>query len=57
MKLPELVEKVRLYNSGADVDVIRRAYDFSAQVHKGQKRRSGEPYLTHPVEVAASSPT
>ncbi len=53
MKVGELVEKVRQYNSGADLELIRRAYAFSAEVHKGQKRRSGEPYLTHPVQVAA----
>jgi guanosine-3',5'-bis(diphosphate) 3'-pyrophosphohydrolase len=52
MKLVDLVEKVRSYNSNADVDLIRRAYDFSARVHKGQRRESGEPYLTHPVAVA-----
>jgi GTP pyrophosphokinase len=53
MKLNDLVEKVRSFNSAADVDLIRRAYDFSARVHKGQKRESGEPYLSHPVAVAS----
>ena len=43
---------MRSYDSGADTELIRRAYDFSAAVHKGQKRKSGEPYLIHPVEVA-----
>ncbi|MGD0947419.1 MAG: bifunctional (p)ppGpp synthetase/guanosine-3',5'-bis(diphosphate) 3'-pyrophosphohydrolase [Candidatus Binatia bacterium] len=52
MNLNGLIERVRGYDSSADVDLIRRAYDFSAAVHKGQKRMSGEPYLTHPVEVA-----
>jgi GTP diphosphokinase / guanosine-3',5'-bis(diphosphate) 3'-diphosphatase len=52
VRVGDLVEKVRKYNPGADTDLIVRAYDFSASVHKGQKRRSGEPYLTHPVEVA-----
>src|SRR5437667_457898 len=36
----------------APVDVIQRAYEFSASVHKGQRRASGEPYLTHPLQVA-----
>jgi len=52
MKLNDLIDKVRVYNSSAEVDVVRRAYDFSARVHKGQKRESGEPYLTHPLAVA-----
>jgi GTP pyrophosphokinase len=35
------------------VEVIRKAYEFSAKVHKGQKRASGEPYLVHPMAVAS----
>ncbi len=50
--LNELIEKVRSYYPVADVDAIRRAHDFSAQVHKGQTRLSGEPYLVHPMAVA-----
>jgi guanosine-3',5'-bis(diphosphate) 3'-pyrophosphohydrolase len=52
MTLTSLLERVRSYDSSADIDLIRRAHDFSAKVHKGQRRLSGEPYLTHPVEVA-----
>ena len=52
MNLSGLIERVRSYDAGADTDLIARAYDFSAAVHKGQKRASGEPYLIHPVEVA-----
>jgi len=52
MNLPALIDRVRAYDSAADAEVIRRAYDFSARVHKGQRRASGEPYFTHPVEVA-----
>ena len=52
MKIADLIDKVRTYSSNADVEVVRRAYDFSARVHKGQKRESGEPYLTHPLAVA-----
>ena len=52
MNLNNLIERVRSYDGGADTDLIARAYDFSAAVHKGQKRASGEPYLIHPVEVA-----
>jgi GTP diphosphokinase / guanosine-3',5'-bis(diphosphate) 3'-diphosphatase len=47
-----LIERVQSYYPGADVVTIRRAYDFSARVHKGQKRLSGEPYLVHPLAVA-----
>lgn len=47
-----LVEKVQKYNPDADVDIIRLAYDFAADAHKGQKRKSGEPYITHPLAAA-----
>jgi GTP pyrophosphokinase len=53
MTLGELIERVRSYSPGGDVEVIQRAYDFSAEVHRGQRRLSGEPYLTHPLQVAA----
>ena len=49
----ELVQKVQSYYPVADVNTIRKAYDFSARVHKGQKRASGEPYLIHPLAVAS----
>ncbi|TMB20443.1 MAG: bifunctional (p)ppGpp synthetase/guanosine-3',5'-bis(diphosphate) 3'-pyrophosphohydrolase [Deltaproteobacteria bacterium] len=52
MTIGELVERVRAYTPTAPVDVIQRAYEFSASVHKGQRRASGEPYLTHPLQVA-----
>ena len=51
-RVSDLVEKVKAYHPTADVEVIRRAYDFSAKVHRGQKRLSGEPYLIHPMAVA-----
>ncbi len=53
MTIAELVDRVRSYTPTAPVDVIQRAYDFSAEVHKGQRRASGEPYLTHPLQVAS----
>src|SRR5947199_3959372 len=52
IKISDLVEKVQSYYPAANVDLIRKAYEFSAKVHKGQKRLSGEPYLTHPTAVA-----
>jgi GTP pyrophosphokinase len=50
--LNELIEKVQSYYPAADVEMIRRAHDFSAKVHTGQTRLSGEPYLIHPIAVA-----
>jgi GTP diphosphokinase / guanosine-3',5'-bis(diphosphate) 3'-diphosphatase len=52
IRLEDLIEKVRAANPGADAELLRRAYVFSAYEHKGQVRRSGEPYLVHPLEVA-----
>src|ERR671923_1678858 len=52
LKINDIVDKVRSYYPAANTDLIRRAYDFSARVHKGQKRLSGEPYLIHPMAVA-----
>jgi GTP diphosphokinase / guanosine-3',5'-bis(diphosphate) 3'-diphosphatase len=52
IKITDLVEKVQSYFPAADGELIRRAYDFSAKVHQGQKRLSGEPYLIHPMAVA-----
>ena len=52
IRFEDLVEKVRANNPDADIDLLRRAYVFSAFEHKGQVRHSGEPYLVHPLEVA-----
>ena len=52
MTLQDLINRVQAYNPVADTGTITRAYEFSADVHRGQKRLSGEPYLTHPLEVA-----
>ncbi|MGE5218543.1 MAG: RelA/SpoT family protein [Chloroflexota bacterium] len=51
-KISDLLDKVRSYYPTANVELIRKAYDFSAKVHQGQKRLSGEPYLIHPMAVA-----
>jgi (p)ppGpp synthase/HD superfamily hydrolase len=55
--LNELIDKVRGYYPVADVDMIRRAHDFSAQVHKGQTRLSGEPYWCTLWRSRGSLPT
>jgi GTP pyrophosphokinase len=52
LRFEDLVEKVRTTNPDADIELLRRAYVFSAFEHKGQVRHSGEPYLVHPLEVA-----
>ena len=52
IRFEDLVEKVRAINPEADIELLRRAYVFSAFEHKGQVRHSGEPYLVHPLEVA-----
>jgi GTP pyrophosphokinase len=52
IRFEDLIEKVRASNPEADVELLRRAYVFSAFEHKGQVRHSGEPYLVHPLEVA-----
>jgi len=51
-RINDIVDQVVSYNPGADIDLIQKAYVFSAKVHIGQVRLSGEPYLIHPLEVA-----
>ncbi len=48
----ELVERVKSYDADADEDLLNRAYVFSVQKHGSQKRASGDPYFSHPIEVA-----
>lgn len=52
LRFAELIDKVRRNRPGDDIELLRRAYDFAAEQHKAQTRLSGEPYLSHPVEVA-----
>jgi guanosine-3',5'-bis(diphosphate) 3'-pyrophosphohydrolase len=51
-QLEELLSAIRAYNPNADEALVRRAYEFSASMHAEQKRESGEPYVTHPLNVA-----
>ncbi len=53
IRINDILDTILEYNPDADIDVVERAYIYSAQVHEGQIRLSGEPYLTHPLEVAA----
>jgi len=54
LRLNDIIDKVNGYLplSEDDVETLNRAYIYSAKVHSGQKRSSGEPYLSHPLEVA-----
>ncbi|MBR5219141.1 MAG: bifunctional (p)ppGpp synthetase/guanosine-3',5'-bis(diphosphate) 3'-pyrophosphohydrolase [Clostridia bacterium] len=48
----ELIEKIKSYNPQADFEMIEKAYLYAKDMHKNQKRESGEPYIIHPLEVA-----
>ncbi len=52
IRINDILDKVCEYNPSTDLDIIKRAYVYSARVHEGQVRLSGEPYLSHPLEVA-----
>ncbi len=52
LRFNDILERLTSYNPSADTDLLRKAYVFSAKVHLGQIRLSGEPYLNHPLEVA-----
>ena len=52
IRFENILEKVRSYQPDGDLEILRRAYVFSAKEHRGQLRKSGEPYLIHPLEVA-----
>jgi GTP pyrophosphokinase len=51
-QLQTLIDQIPKYQPGADLDLVARAYRFSEASHRGQQRASGEPYLSHPLEVA-----
>ena len=52
LQFEEIVKKVQAYRPGDDVGLLRKAFEFSCLEHKAQKRLSGEPYVSHPLEVA-----
>ncbi|HEY1720860.1 MAG TPA: bifunctional (p)ppGpp synthetase/guanosine-3',5'-bis(diphosphate) 3'-pyrophosphohydrolase [Magnetospirillaceae bacterium] len=52
MRQFELVERVKSYDPGADEDLLNRAYVYTMKKHGAQKRASGDPYFSHPIEVA-----
>jgi GTP diphosphokinase / guanosine-3',5'-bis(diphosphate) 3'-diphosphatase len=52
IRLNDILQRVSSYHPDPDLDLIKKAYVYSAKVHQGQVRKSGEPYLVHPLEVA-----
>jgi len=52
LRFNDIADRVLEYHPQADLALLQRAYVFSAKVHEGQERLSGEPYLVHPLEVA-----
>jgi guanosine-3',5'-bis(diphosphate) 3'-pyrophosphohydrolase len=52
LRFNDIADQMLEYNPGVDLELLQRAYVFSAKVHEGQERLSGEPYLVHPLEVA-----
>ena len=52
IRINDIIDKIADYVPDADLDIVKRAYIYSARVHEGQVRLSGEPYLSHPLEVA-----
>jgi RelA/SpoT family (p)ppGpp synthetase len=52
VRIDDLCSQTRSYLEAEQVGLVRRAYEFSAEAHEGQHRKSGEPYIQHPLEVA-----
>jgi guanosine-3',5'-bis(diphosphate) 3'-pyrophosphohydrolase len=52
LRFNDIADRILEYNPSCDLSLLQRAYVFSAKVHEGQERLSGEPYLIHPLEVA-----
>ncbi|PID78066.1 MAG: GTP pyrophosphokinase [Deltaproteobacteria bacterium] len=52
IRINDILDKIMDYHPDADLDIVEKAYIYSARVHDGQARLSGEPYLSHPLAVA-----
>jgi GTP pyrophosphokinase len=52
LQVEEIIHRVRAYQPAADANLIKRAFDYSFKMHEGQTRKSGDPYIVHPVSVA-----
>jgi len=57
IRINEIIDKMLAYTSEADLGIVERAYIYSARVHEGQVRLSGEPYLSHPLGWPVFLPT
>ncbi|OGD18284.1 MAG: hypothetical protein A2W03_14185 [Candidatus Aminicenantes bacterium RBG_16_63_16] len=53
IRFDDILDKVAASYGEKDINLLKKAYVFAARAHKGQTRRSGEPYLSHPLEVAS----
>lgn len=53
LRLDQIIDSIKSYHPNADFELIRRAYDYAARAHQGQMRRSGDPYVVHPLSVAS----
>ena len=53
MPANELIELATKYYDTSSIDLLKKAIDFAAKKHEGQMRKSGEPYITHPLSVGA----
>ncbi|NQU17634.1 MAG: bifunctional (p)ppGpp synthetase/guanosine-3',5'-bis(diphosphate) 3'-pyrophosphohydrolase [Candidatus Saganbacteria bacterium] len=52
MKFEDIISRVKSYNQSAGIELISKAYHFAEEKHRGQKRLSGDPFITHPLETA-----
>ena len=52
LRFNDIADRILEYEPAADLPLLQRAYVYSAKLHEGQERLSGEPYLVHPLEVA-----
>lgn len=52
IRIEDILDGILEYSPNADIELIKKAYVYSASVHSGQVRKSGEPYFSHPIEVA-----
>mgnify|MGYP004523018405 FL=1 len=51
IELQDLLDKLKEYNPN-EIEIVKRAYEYAANLHSGQTRQSGEPYISHPLNVA-----
>lgn len=52
-ELSSLIELIRKYNKTGDLSMVEKAYNYAVKQHEGQKRKSGEPFVNHPIQVAS----